>query len=239
MSCRSRRSTTPSISCTKASRSARWSPSERRRVPSGRAYRSTVTLKKGEPGERYGYFDSSGRRWRREVRRDRLRGRYAHLQVQFLTRDGESEGQYRVQSRLWLHQVLETQGGAVLDGRGHWTRQAQRQRECAQAQDRRRESADPALCVQRLRRAHVRADRKQKSPLLWLRFSAHRAVEGQRLVGSRVRGVRLLDHRVGLSAGAHGRGARAPQGIAAPAPWLPFTPSPCPDRPAERARGKG
>jgi S-(hydroxymethyl)glutathione synthase len=48
--------------------------------------------------------------------------------VQFLTRDGESEGQYRVQSRLWLHQVLETQGRAVLDGRGHRTRQAQRQR---------------------------------------------------------------------------------------------------------------
>src|SRR2546429_6463091 len=33
--------------------------------------------------------------------------------------------------------------------------------------------------------------------------------EGQGLVGSRVRGVRLLDHRVELSAGAHGRGARS------------------------------
>src|SRR5207244_405651 len=58
-------------------------------------------------------------------------------------------------------------------------------------------------------------------PVLQLRFRAHRALEGPRLVGPGVRGVRLVDHRVGLPAGAHGRGARAPQGAEARAVRLP------------------
>ena len=49
-------------------------------------------------------------------------------------------------------------------------------------------------------------------PFYGFRLRAHGAVEGERLGGAEVRGIRLLDHRVGLPAGPDGRRARAAEG---------------------------
>jgi len=58
-------------------------------------------------------------------------------------------------------------GALVLDGRGIGSDKSSR-RQCAQAQDVDEKAPIPELCVQRLRRAHVRADRKTESPFIWL-----------------------------------------------------------------------
>ena len=47
--------------------------------------------------------------------------------------DRDAEGQYRVQPRLRLHQVLEAAGSAVLAGRRHRPRQAHGHRERARS----------------------------------------------------------------------------------------------------------
>ena len=82
----------------------------------------------------------------------------------------------RAQPRLRLHEVLEAGRRAVLAGRGHAARQAQRHRKRGQAQGRRPERDDQAIRVQGLRRAHVRANREQRSPAVRLRLLPHRAV---------------------------------------------------------------
>ena len=78
-----------------------------------------------------------------------------------------------------------------------------------QAQDRGREGRDPAPCLHRLWRAHVWPHREQEAPVLWLRFLPCRAVEGAGLGGAAVRGLRVLDHRVGHQARPDGRDACA------------------------------
>src|SRR5712672_1189022 len=92
-----------------------------------------------------------------------------------------------------LHQVLETERGAVLTGRRRGTRQPERQGEWQQALGGGCQSDEPAACLQGVRRAHVWPDREQGPPAVRVRFHPHRALERAWLVAARIRGIRLVD----------------------------------------------
>ena len=117
---------------------------------------------------------------------------------------------------------------------------AQRHRQRGQAEGRRPERDDPALCVQGLRRAHVRAHREQESSALRPRLHPHRAVAGAGLVAAGIRGVRLVDHRVRRRSREHGRGQGEAEGARPRAVRLPVAAADGSDRHAYReSQGRG
>ena len=115
---------------------------------------------------------------------------------------------------------------------------AQRDRQRRQAQGRRSERDDPAPRVQGLRRAHVRPHREQEPSVLRPRLHPHRAVAASGLVAAGVRGVRLVDHRVGRESRQHGRGAQPAEGARPRAVRLPVAAAHGPDRDAH-GEGEG
>ena len=94
------------------------------------------------------------------------------------------------------------------------------------------ERDDPALRVQGLRRAHVRAHREQGPSALRARLHPYRAVAGAGLVAAGIRGVRLVDHRVRRQSREHGRGAGPAEGARPRAVRLPVAAAHGPDRDA-------
>ena len=99
--------------------------------------------------------------------------------MQLLAEQGRDidQGAVRAQSRVRLHQVLETERGAVLTGRSRRARQLERQGERQQARGRGSQGNDPAACLQGVRRAHVWPDREQGPSAVRIRFHSHRALE--------------------------------------------------------------
>src|SRR5208337_4308744 len=73
-----------------------------------------------------------------------------------------------------------------------------------------------------MRRAHVRPHREHQASVLWIRLHPHGAFKGAGLVGSRGRGVRLLDHRVRHSSQSDAGGAFSVEGAGPRALRLPF-----------------
>jgi len=118
--------------------------------------------------------------------------------------------------------MLEARERTVLASRRCATRQAPCVQECRQAQGRGCQRRHSAVRLQGLRRAHVRPYREHQASVLRVRLHPHRALKGPGLGASRVRGIRLLDHRVRHAARANGRRPVAIEGAASGALRLPF-----------------
>ena len=107
-------------------------------------------------------------------------------------------GQCAAQPRLRLHEVLEAEGGAVRAGRGRATRQGQGDEERRQAEDRR---IPNALIVRHACRGcgvHMQGPVvRENHPFTGLVFIHTELSKEQGWAPPDVRGVRVVDHRIG------------------------------------------
>ena len=158
------------------------------------------------------------------------------LQLQVRDRQGRGEDRRadRAQPCLRLHQVLEARGRGLRQVAVVGRDKVEVTKNAPQAQGRRRGGDDPAPCLHRLRRPHVRPHREQGASVLRARLRAHRAVAGERLVGAAVRGLRVVGDRVGRRSVADGGHPRPAEGARARALRLPVAAADGRDRDARR-----
>ena len=93
---------------------------------------------------------------------------------------------------------------------------------CRQAQGRGRQCGHSAARLHGMRRSHVWPHREHQASVLWARFHPHGAFKGAGLVGSRIRGICLLDHRIRHTSRSDAGRACPAEGVAARALRLPF-----------------
>ena len=157
------------------------------------------------------------------------------LQVQRSESGGRHRRAVGAQPCLRVHEVLEAGRCAVLAGRRRVRTTSCAARARGEVEGRGSERGDQARRVQGLRCAYVRPHRPSNTRCTG-GTSSILAFARNRLVAARVRGSRLVDHRVGSR--DDGRGARAAQATRPPAVRLPVAAADGPDRDACR-EGEG